>query len=288
MDRKCARCEKEFQSPSHLRRHEQRKTPCALIIESHELPQDLQEKMFGCKFCGRRYASQPGLSRHLKTCRIAGTDEGMQLLYTHTLKKRAEAAEARATEAEAVAARCLASLSSDINVVIGNQTNIAQQNITVTINAFNNEAIMHIGPAQIKEVLDRALTDQPENSVQAAMNAMMRAAMLIYSDPEHPENLTCFLPNKKKDEAMVYVDRGGKKRWEIQSCNMVIPPMATKTLSTLFTYQPFENADHYGELMLALANNEKAYKDGREMRTILVRNKQLLEQVLEGSTVATA
>ena len=31
------------------------------------------------------------------------------------------------------------------------------------------------------------------------------AATMVYSDPAHPENLMCYLPNKKQDSALVHV-----------------------------------------------------------------------------------
>lgn len=44
----------------------------------------------------------------------------------------------------------------------------------------------------------------------------------------------------------------------------------------LFEHQPFEHAEKYGDLMVALRDNEEAFKNNKKMRTILVRNKSLL------------
>lgn len=169
------------------------------------------------------------------------------------------------------------------------QQNIGQQVVgghqihngtAIHINVFGQENVGHIGKREIRAILDEA--QLTKDTSQAATQAMIKAAMLIYSDPDHPENLTCYMPNKKRDEALVYVHRETGPAWELQSCAIVGPPMTARALDTLCANQPFDNADNYAGLMRALIDNEAAYKEGREMRTILVRNKQLLERALGG------
>ena len=145
----------------------------------------------------------------------------------------------------------------------------------ITINVFGQENTKHIGRQTIKDLLDNVLKGT-QDPAQGAIAALLKAAMLIYSDADHPENLTCYLPNNKKDDVLVH----GAAGWEVQPYTVVLPPMATRSVDTLFDNQPFVDADKYGDLMKALAENERAYKEGKEMRTILVRNKDLLKQVL--------
>jgi len=56
--------------------------------------------------------------------------------------------------------------------------------------------------------------------------------------------------------------------------------MATRSVDALFNNQPFDNCEKYDKLMGALRDNEAAYKVGGKMKTVLVRNKALLERVL--------
>ena len=56
----------------------------------------------------------------------------------------------------------------------------------------------------MRALLDETLRDV-KDPVQGALTAMLKAATMVYSDPAHPENLMCYLPNKKQDSALVHV-----------------------------------------------------------------------------------
>lgn len=294
-DLTCKNCGKVFPFPSVLTRHLNRKRPCKLIVETEELPQADQAKPFPCKFCGRRFASQPSVCQHIrKNCKIANSEEGLDLLYEHTLRRQLAAEKARVDKLEsqfkelqmqvasgACAPAACAGASVDMHDNNGkfyNQSLDASTNIN--INIFGGEQHDHIDGKAVKAILDNVLRTTKDPG-QAALQAMLRTAMVIYSDPSHPENLTCFLPNKKHDNVMVHVDKGGgASSWEVQPYTLVAPPMTKNTIDVLFDNQPFEDARKYGELMCALRDNETAYKEGKEMKTILVRNKDLLERAL--------
>ena len=111
---------------------------------------------------------------------------------------------------------------------------------------------------------------------------MLKTAMLVYSDPSRPENLTAYLPNKKTNDALVHTEAG----WEVQPTKLVLPPMAQKTIDTLFDKQPYENAEAYGPLLKELQQNEARFAAGEELRPLLVRNKDLLARVLKTLPVA--
>jgi hypothetical protein len=151
----------------------------------------------------------------------------------------------------------------------------------VIINVFGKEGLDHATLARIKAILDESLAQTPALPM-AANAAVLKTAMLVYSDPDHPENLTCYLPNKKTDDVLVHAAAG----WEVQPASLVLPPMAKKSVDTLFDRQPFEDADEYGPLMKELADNEERYAAGQELRPILVRNKDLLARALETLPVA--
>ena len=283
MDRTCVKCGKVFGKPCLLKRHNQRKTSCAPIVSHTDLAVAEQARHHACKFCGHRFASAPGLSRHMKnSCKIAGSAEGMEKLYEHTLKKhhqetavlRAQVAALQSQVQALALPQASASAVTQHAQVIVNAPQVTTNNI-ININLFGGEKTDHIGLPQVRGLLDQTLKIN-QDPVQAAAQALIRAATLIYSDPTHPENLTCYLPNKKTDDVMVHGDGG----WQIQPCQVVLPPMAARSCDLLFDNQPFEDAALYGDLMIALRDNEEAFNKGHQMRTILVRNKDLLDKAL--------
>jgi len=238
------------------------------------------------------------MSRHIRTtCKIAGNEEGMEKLYDRTLTQRLEEQNAHITQLEtqlgrlqppsgathqqAAARKALTHTPTGAFVY---NTAVAQQSTynapvshhhTYNINVFGSEQLPHIDRQVVKAIMDTAM-GASQSPTNAALMVLLKAATLIYSDPDHPENLTCYLPNKKHDTVMVH----GESGWEVQPMQLVIPPMATKCCDVLFMNQPFEHAERYGDLMTALRYNETAFKDNREMRTVLVRNKILLERAL--------
>ncbi len=94
-DRTCASCGKVFAKPVYLRRHQGRKTVCAPIVETKNLPPavlndpDLEAKK--CRFCGRAFSSRQIMQRHMRNrCKIIPNErngiKGMEQLYEHTIK----------------------------------------------------------------------------------------------------------------------------------------------------------------------------------------------------------
>jgi hypothetical protein len=287
----CDNCGKCFKFPYLLKRHESRKTPCVPIVDKNQLSEDilkdpdLENKR--CRFCGRVFSSYTSMRRHIRTtCQIAPNkrngDKGMELLYEHTIRKQQEqiASMQRMLERQS---KLLTSLvlqaGPKINAgevaIQGDQNQTDNRKTTININVFGKEGLDHVTVEKIRNILDTSL--QASQLSLAANAAMLRTAMMVYSDPDHPENLTCFLPNKKRKEALVHTDKG----WEVQPTQLVVSPMAQKTLDTIFDRQPFENADEYAPLMRELAENEKRYSAGSELRPVLVRNKALLARALE-------
>ena len=293
-DRVCAKCGEEFDFPSRLRRHQRRKTPCSPIVGSGDLPPEDLGKKHACRFCRRRFAAPSGLANHVRTaCKITRTPGGMELLYLHTLERHNEEqrlrreAEARSREAEersrASEAR-LSELERRIARVSVSVTNVVNVNGDVRINVFGGEQMDHLNADRIRAVLDKTLTRAVSNISQQALEAVLEAAMLIYSDPDHPENITCYIPNQKQDQALVHMSRGGgAPQWEVQPCPLVLSPMATTALDLLFSKQPFEDHDRYGRLMQELRAAEPTFADGEKLRPILVRNKGLLLAISEGA-----
>jgi len=296
----CQTCGASFPFPWKLKRHLARKTPCAPILEQEELPgetlkdPDLDKKT--CRFCNRMFSSYPSMRRHVRTaCKIAPNkkngDAGMELLYEHTLKKQQERIdflEAQNAEMMGMMRQILAGQQNgdkragEIGIQGNNNSvgNTINNHQTFNISVFGSESLEHVDSATVKAILDDS-RKLPEIT-HAAETALLKTAMLIYSDPDHPENLTCYLPNKKGDETLVHTDGG----WEIRPTRLVLSPMASTTLMRISDKQPYERAEDYGEIMAELVHNEKRYIGGQELRPILVRNKDLLRRALETLPVA--
>lgn len=307
-DRTCQRCGKAFKYPKYLRQHQARKTPCAPILEAEDLPAevledpDLDQKK--CRFCGRVFSSYTSMRRHVRnSCKIAPNAKnggaGMEVLYEHTIRRQAaqlEAQQAQITQMMGMMRRMEGMLAAvqggggqqaaagEVAIQNHDQGQVAVDNRKISINVFGKEGLDHVTMARIKAILDESLSRPalPE----AAQAAVLKTAMLVYSDPDHPENLTAYLPNKKTNDVLVHLSRDGTDGWEVQPASLVLPPMAQKSVDTLFDRQPYENADEYGPLMKELAENEKRYAAGSELRPVLVRNKDLLARALESLPVA--
>ena len=85
---KCTKCDASFESGRNLQRHLERKKPCASIVDSRALSAAEKANPNRCRYCGRGYSRSDNLGRHLKTCRIANTEEGMEKLMEHTIQKQ--------------------------------------------------------------------------------------------------------------------------------------------------------------------------------------------------------
>jgi hypothetical protein len=327
-DRTCSKCCAEFQFPALLKRHLARKTPCALIIDPAELPEDKKESAHKCKFCGRAFASRVSLLRHIRqTCKVApreGSTEGMDKLYEHTLKKMQMRMDAQQKEIEslkassAAATAAMTAATTAITTAATTTVAAAPQTVTnnttvtnivdrsvgkttinnvvnVSIGFFGHEKLDRITKPQVFDIL-RGLGPVGENVKTVAEKAIIQAAMLIFSDPTHPEDITCYLPNKKGENALVHGETG----WEVQPVGLVISPMAAQSIETLFLHQPAPDRDtpekdvkwimeECGNIMRYIQKHEGDLTNEPprgEMRGILIRNKDLLQQVLKKLPVA--
>ena len=265
-----------------------------------------------------------------KSCKIVpreGNEEGMEKLYEHVLRKQqrqieelktemaslraAAAATAPATltattdvaeessAAAAIAAPVVSTASQPTSTYIAIDKSIGKTttNITattaitanVTINVFGQEKLDRITRPQVIDLL-RGLGPVGENVKTIAEKAIIQAAMLIFSDPAHPEDITCYLPNKKGDNALVH----GESGWEVQPVGLVISPMAAQSIETLFKHQPAPDQhtpekdvkwmmEECGNIMRYIQQHENTMTNEPprgEMRGILIRNKELLQKVL--------
>ena len=150
-------------------------------------------------------------------------------------------------------------------------------NNNIIINVFGKESMDHVTPAKIREILEESI--QTPLTTQSLQNAVLKTAMLIYSDPDHPENLTCYLPNKKTNDVLIHTNRNGVLGWEVLPASLVLPPMAITSIDAIFDHQPFDDAEMFKLLMVELRAREQEFCTGGLLRPVLVRNKELLRQI---------
>lgn len=223
----------------------------------------------------------------------------MELLYEHTLRKeiaeqKAQIGEQKAQIGELTdmmrqmmatmqAGGAIQAAGDGVIPVAGNGQLIGQQvgnnnamGDIVVINCFGNEDTSHLTRDHIKTILDGCRGGGAATLPAAANEAIMRAAMLIFSDPDRPENITCYLPNKKGKDVLVH----GPEGWNTQSVVLAMTEMARHSIEKLFDLQPFTDAELYEEVMANLRDNEDRYARGADLRPVLIRNRELLHRVL--------
>jgi len=215
----------------------------------------------------------------------------MERLYEHTLQKQVDRLETQNQEMQAkmdVQNKMLQQLldcqqgsssssltlqAGEVAIQAGDNAQVDNSKKIININVFGQEKLDHVTAERIKTILDECL-QRPALPI-AADEAVLKTAMLVYSDPSRPENLTAYLPNKKTKDALVHTEAG----WEIQPTTLVLPPMAQKSFDALFGKQPHE--DEYAPLLKELQQNEARFAAGEALQPILVRNKDLLARALK-------
>ena len=214
----------------------------------------------------------------------------MERLYEHTLQKQVTDLQAQVGDLTTQNAEILTLLrqqgpssssltqqAGELAIQAGDHAQVDNSK-KIVINVFGQEKLDHVTSERVKAILDECLR-RPALPT-AADEAVLKTALLVYSDPEHPENLTAYLPNKKTDDALVHTEAG----WEVQPTRLVLPPMALKSLDALFGQQPPEG--EYAPLLKELQQNEARFAAGEELRPLLVRNKDLLARALATLPVA--
>jgi hypothetical protein len=116
-DKTCERCGKTFALPCRLKTHQQRKTPCAPIVDQFTLSGADKQKTHACKYCRRRFATQISMYRHVRqNCKIANSEEGMDKLMEHTIQRQLAEVQAQNMEMKAQMAELAALLKGQLTV----------------------------------------------------------------------------------------------------------------------------------------------------------------------------
>ena len=238
----CEKCGAQFPTNQKLQRHLARKRPCDPVVDQDDLPEDQRANPNRCRFCGRVYSRQDSLKRHMNGCGIANSEDGMEKLYDHALKKqqaRFEKELAKRDEKMAEMAATLEKLrvSTEAPVVQGawgGQGNPLTLNARTTINVgqlnvvgFNNDPIripIDLVKAAFTEnprlieycrMSDEERTDT-EKAAPYVLEALVDLVRRAHRDPVH-RNI--YLNPKRTDQVMVCVEEKGEvpvQRWEIR------------------------------------------------------------------------
>jgi len=156
----------------------------------------------------------------------------------------------------------------------------------VTLNVFGSESTEHITTDRIRALFDEA-------TLHGADTLFDNAAALIFSDHDHPQNLTAFIPDAHKNGVMVYRGLGeageaSSSGWEMVTLDSVAPPMVKRTLDLLQVRQPFEPGNHtlesYAEILQQIYSREEVYAACRRgnLKAMLVRNRDRCLAAIEG------
>jgi len=226
----------------------------------------------------------------------------MEKLMDHTLKRQLDEQKQETTALREQMAEMTSMMHQLITTPEATQPHQVQHNTdsvvnngpvlnqNIQINVFGKESTEHVTRRRVNDLLLPLLA---YSAPDAAVQALLQAALLIYSDAEHPENITCYLPNKKRKEALVYSSMG----WEVQPISLVLPPMMQSSVDLLFDKQPVtglgdtpEDADMdaCGRILKELQAFEKDPTKARQvagpegtLKAVLVRNKEQLARVLK-------
>jgi hypothetical protein len=203
----------------------------------------------------------------------------------------------------AVAQQVNGSMGVTIN---GDNARVLQMDVKVMASAapqqnlFGAEDVSHINRGSIYDVfmkvapraLPQSTVDDPAMLKHLCGQLVTRAAMLIYSDPDHPENITCYLPKMTSSHAMTYGEHG----WTLQPVSIVVSPMMRASIDLLFDHQPVAGREGCPDKEFSLdrklafkrlleyieQNEERIAMDADDtLRPVLVGNADLLRRVCQ-------
>ena len=210
----------------------------------------------------------------------------MEKLYEHTVQKQIDDLKAQVHALTIGAATASVQAAAGLSTVPATATTLNntlgagatfigrdQVNNNVTINIFGAEDTSYMRRPEVKAILDRALRVSPTDPQQAVRHALTQIGYSVYSNTEHPENITCYIPNKKREEVLVHTG----ERWELRPSSEVTPDMYVNSMNILFNQQPFEDVAKYGQLMTEARDREHdphfASSLHRGYTTLLTENK---------------
>jgi hypothetical protein len=226
----CEQCGKEFDRKQNYDRHQNRKNACAPILETPG------EGQYSCQFCRRGFATKRSLATHIrKNCKIAGSEEGMELLFEHTLKKQEEAKQlaAQAAEIEALKAQVAALKAPQRHGDIIANANTVGANVGTNNGVIDQSTkyILNFNQAPLKLTCDQilaALRDSPGFSQYATMGdperfhkdnrSIVHESIMDLTRISHedPVARNVYLSPNRADQAMILTSSDvDTRQWEV-------------------------------------------------------------------------
>jgi hypothetical protein len=212
------------------------KRPCDPILETQK---DEAAGGFGCRYCGRSFATKTSMYRHVRqNCKIANSDEGMEKLLEHTLQRQMTEQNAKIDAQSAQIAELTSLLKGQLTLVpqcpaisatnvevqnkavttvntgsMTNNTNITNVTQNITIHPWSGESPVVIPASMLRE----AFTTNPrlieycrfsdaervdaELAAPYALEALMDLVKRAHADPA-ARNV--YLNPKRADQVLVF------------------------------------------------------------------------------------
>ena len=180
---------------------------------------------------------------------------------------------------------------------IDNSSNKTVNNIT--LNIFGKEDLSHLDRERIRVILHDCASGLPQLTgqrlpegeshppeVRRAVNEAAKGVLRVllteaYANPDHPENLTMYIPNKKEQQVLCHAGEGSAPVWRQLALEALTPLVQAKVLDHLSANQPWEaptreKLHQYGLLIRGTYDYDRP-AFGRLIRTVVLGNKALLK-----------
>jgi hypothetical protein len=183
------------------------------------------EKQYVCG-CGGRFSWRQSLYFHKKTC----TAPSLELVEMQEKVANLEKALAGATLTPSPPTQPVVATAAPPTIVDNrDQSHTVHFHGPVQINLHGKEDTTHL-----KEMLGQLLDSLPPKTDGKVI--LTKVAKMIYADPEHPQNVTTYIPNKRDNIPHVWTASG----WEPRSEAEIYPAMVNRACDELQLKQEFE------------------------------------------------
>jgi hypothetical protein len=239
---RCYNCGKQFKDETHLDRHKKRKTPCLI----REIKPEDRNNPLRCIYCNKVFSKVNNLNRHRGICKVKNGGlqtlhdkvkheeelriqmEEQKLLYVEIdqknkdlfaivsqMREEIDILKTQNKELKAgVQGDQIVGGAVNNNGIINNNNNTTNNtiNVQLTINNYNKPNLDYIknDVAKFEKLLKYEMAATPIAVVE-----------WVWYNPEHPENVSAHLVNKKTGEVLVSLD--GK--WVTDNVSNIIPKL---------------------------------------------------------------
>lgn len=220
-DRTCSICGRIFDYPCRLKRHQTAKTSC-------KTPKLEETKLsLKCKTCGQTFTTRSAHSRHINhRCKAAGKDEELP---SEVSLLRAELAAIKVQLGQIAPVASTNGRPSAFGAVsaavLHHTDNSSHTDNSVRADTLNVQMNVHLPSTEVrnfgeedtthlKKALGRLLDSLPKGTLgEAVVAGVIRS---IWNDPEHPQNMTIHIPNKRDNVPHVKTPFGWQPRSEAE------------------------------------------------------------------------